>query len=346
MKSEVIFDLSDINKKLKKLENKTTVESFWNNPEEANSILKKIKLLNKDLIFYNSISEQYEIIEFYLNENINTVESEILEEFHKFKKNLESLEIKVLLNEPDDDKDAILSIHPGAGGKESEDWAFMLYRMYVRWAENNKLDYRILNFQDGDENGVKDVAIEIKGYNIYGQLKSERGIHRLVRISPFDTNSRRHTSFAAVFIDPIIDDDINIEIKETDIKIDTYRASGAGGQHVNKTDSAVRIKHLESGIVVQCQNERSQLKNKNTALKMLRSKLYQKLRDEKDKNKDMINNEKKEIGWGSQIRSYVFHPYNMVKDHRSKYETSNTNDVMNGSIDAFIRNYLLLKLEK
>ena len=345
MKLEVIFDLAKTKQKLINLEAKTTDESFWKKPDEANFILKKIKLLNNDLSFFKSINDQHEIIDFYINDSSAEVDQEVLNEFKKFKTNLENLEIKVLMNGTDDDKNAILSIHPGAGGKESEDWAFMLYRMYIRWAENNNLDYKVLSFQDGDDNGVKDVTIEIKGYNIYGQLKSERGIHRLVRISPFDTNSRRHTSFAAVFIDPIVDDGITIDIKDSDIKIDTYRASGAGGQHVNKTDSAVRIKHIESGIVVQCQNERSQLKNKNTALKLLRSKLYQKLKSEKDKDKDAINSEKKDISWGSQIRSYVFHPYNMVKDHRSKYETSNINHVMDGNIDSFIRSFLLLKLE-
>ena len=262
-----------------------------------------------------------------------------------FSKLIELMEIQTLLSDEDDRKDVILSIHPGAGGKDSQDWAMMLYRMYIRWCEINKYDYKVINYQDGDEVGIKDVSIEIKGEFAFGKLKSERGVHRLVRISPFDSNSKRHTSFAAVFIDPVIDDEINIEILDNDIKIDTYRASGAGGQHVNKTDSAVRITHLETGIVVQCQNERSQLKNKKTAMKILKSKLYQSKKDKMSKEKESINNDKKDIGWGSQIRSYIFHPYNLVKDHRSKYETSNINFVVDGNINEFIKNYLIYNME-
>ena len=262
-----------------------------------------------------------------------------------FSRLIELMEIQTLLSDEDDRKDVILSIHPGAGGKDSQDWAMMLHRMYIRWCEINKFDYKVINYQDGDEVGIKDVSIEIKGEFAFGKLKSERGVHRLVRISPFDSNSKRHTSFAAVFIDPIIDDEINIEILDKDIKIDTYRASGAGGQHVNKTDSAVRITHLETGIVVQCQNERSQLKNKKTAMKILKSKLYQSMKDKMSEEKESINNDKKEIGWGSQIRSYIFHPYNLVKDHRSHYETSNVNFVVDGNINEFIKNYLLHNME-
>ena len=322
-------------------------QSFWDNHKSANKTLKQIKFLQNELSFYNSLEEQFNFLNLYYEElqNNDKLTSEHIDELRGFSENLEKLEIKTLLNERDDDKDVILSIHPGAGGKESQDWAFMLYRMYIRWSENNNLAYNILNYQDGDETGIKDVTIQIKGINIYGQLKSERGIHRLVRISPFDSNSRRHTSFAAVYIDPILEDDKNIEIDEKDIKIDTYRASGAGGQHVNKTDSAVRITHIPSGIIVQCQNERSQLKNKNMAMKMLKSKLYQSKNEEEEKRKDILNSQKKDIGWGSQIRSYIFHPYNLVKDHRSNYESSNVNAIMDGRIDAFIRNFLLLKME-
>ena len=249
------------------------------------------------------------------------------------------------MSSKDDTRNAILNIHPGAGGKESEDWAFMLFRMYKRWIDQNKFDMNILNYQDGDENGLKDVSIEINGLNAYGNLKSERGVHRLVRISPFDTNSRRHTSFASVFIYPIIDEDIDITIDDKDLKIDTYRASGAGGQHVNKTDSAVRITHIPTGIVCQCQNQRSQLKNKNIALKILKSKLYEIKINENKEEKNKLNDLKKDISWGSQIRSYVFHPYQMVKDHRTNYETSNIDKILNGDINEFIRKYLLLKME-
>ena len=222
----------------------------------------------------------------------------------------------------------------------------MLYRMYIRWCEKNNYKYKIIDYQDGDEGGIKEVTIEINESYLYGLLSSESGVHRLVRISPFDSNSRRHTSFAAVFICPIIDDNIEIIINEKDLKIDTYRASGAGGQHVNKTDSAVRITHIESGITVQCQNQRSQLLNKQTAMKILKSKLYQlKLNQQNDNLKD-ININKKSIEWGSQIRSYVFHPYSLVKDHRTKHETANINLVMDGDIDYFIRNYLLQRMER
>ena len=304
-------------------------------------------MIENEVNFYNSLEDQYNFLDLYIEElsTNEKITSDYIDELNNFSKNIEKLEIRTLLNEKDDNKDVILSIHPGAGGKESQDWTFMLYRMYIRWAENNNLSYNVLNYQDGDETGIKDVSIEIKGINIYGQLKSERGIHRLVRISPFDSNSKRHTSFAAVYIDPILDDNIDIEIDDKDIKIDTYRASGAGGQHVNKTDSAVRIKHIPSGIVVQCQNERSQLKNKNMALKMLKSKLYQNIKEEEEKKKNILNSQKMDIAWGSQIRSYIFHPYNLVKDHRSNYENSNVNAIMDGRIDAFIRNFLLLKME-
>lgn len=275
-----------------------------------------------------------------------TISDESVKQYLKFNKSVKKLEIDLILNDIDDSRDAILSVHPGAGGKESQDWAFMLFRMYKRWVSKAGFEMNILNYQDGDENGIKDVVIEVKGNNAYGYLKSEMGVHRLVRISPFDSNSRRHTSFASIFVYPVIDDEVNIKINETDIKIDTYRASGAGGQHVNKTDSAVRITHLPTGLVVQCQNQRSQLKNKNIAIKILSSKLYQLKLDEINSEKTKLNNTKSDISWGSQIRSYVFHPYNMIKDHRTKWETSNINQVLDGDINNFIRKYLLTNMEK
>ena len=284
----------------------------------------------------------------YLNENIENdeVDDESVIELKKFIQLVNDLEIQTLLSNRDDDKNAILTIHPGAGGKDSQDWAFMLYRMYVKWAELNKYKYTILSYTEGDETGIKEASIEIDGSYIFGKLQSERGIHRLVRISPFDSNGKRHTSFAAVYIDPLIDDNISVEINESDLKIDTYRASGAGGQHVNKTDSAVRITHIPSNIIVQCQNQRSQLKNKNTAIKILKSRLYQLKLDERLNKKNELNSEKKEIAWGSQIRSYVFHPYNLIKDHRTKYETSNIQKVLDGNIDEYIKEYLLFNMEK
>ena len=284
----------------------------------------------------------------YLNENVekNVVDDESVIELKKFMQLVSDLEIQTLLSNKNDDKSAILTIHPGAGGKDSQDWAFMLYRMYIKWAELNKYKYTTLSYTEGDETGLKEVSIEIDGSYIFGKLQSERGIHRLVRISPFDSNGKRHTSFAAVYIDPLIDDGISVEINENDLKIDTYRASGAGGQHVNKTDSAVRITHIPTNIIVQCQNQRSQLKNKNTAIKILKSRIYQLKLDERLDKKNELNSEKKEIAWGSQIRSYVFHPYNLIKDHRTNYETSNIQKVLDGNIDEYIKEYLLFNMEK
>ncbi len=258
---------------------------------------------------------------------------------------MDDFELKNILNEEDDARDAIISIHPGAGGTESQDWAEMLFRMYSRWVEKKNFKSKILDYQQGDEAGIKDVSIEVSGRYSYGYLKSEMGVHRLVRISPFDSNGKRHTSFASVFVYPVIDDEIDVEINDKDIKVDTYRASGAGGQHVNKTDSAVRITHIPSSIVVQCQNERSQLKNKNTAMKILKSKLYQKIIDQRQKDFDSFTGDKKDIAWGSQIRSYVFHPYSMIKDHRTDIQTSNINSFMDGDIDLFIKEYLINNME-
>ena len=246
----------------------------------------------------------------------------------------------------EDIQNAIMAIHPGAGGTESQDWAQMLYRMYKRWAEKEDFKIEIIDLQPGDEAGIKDVTFEIKGDYAFGMAKAEAGVHRMVRISPFDSNSRRHTSFASVYVYPSIDETIQIDINPNDLRIDTYRASGAGGQHVNKTDSAVRITHMPTGIVAQCQNERSQHKNKNQAMKMLKARLYQlEIDKEKEKQKD-LEDKKKDIAWGSQIRSYVFHPYNLVKDHRTKEETGNIQSIMDGDIDIFIKAYLLGQMNK
>jgi len=279
------------------------------------------------------------LFEFYDEGEINI--EEIYLEVKNFNDSIEDIELKTILGRDEDTQNAILTIHPGAGGTESQDWVQMLYRMYGRWAEKNGFKISIIDFQAGDEAGIKDVTFEIKGDYAYGLSKAEFGVHRMVRISPFDSNSRRHTSFASVYVYPAIDDTIEIEINHSDLRIDTYRASGAGGQHVNKTDSAVRITHIPTGIVTQCQNERSQHKNKNQAMKLLKSHLFQlELEKEKEKNKN-LEDKKKEIAWGSQIRSYIFHPYNLVKDHRTKEETSNIQSVMDGDIDIFIRSYLL-----
>ena len=343
-----IFDKNAIQDSIIHLQEKTTEQKFWKDNQSAQSILKQISSYENELKMWKEIDEQFFEVESYIElieegEEVTEDAEEALDSFGKY---IEKVQIRKLLNGRDDHRNAILTIHPGAGGTESQDWASMLFRLYSRWCERTGYKTKILDYQDGDEAGLKDASIEVSGDYVYGNMKAERGVHRLVRISPFDSNSKRHTSFASVFIFPLIDDDVEITIDDKDIRIDTYRASGAGGQHVNKTDSAVRITHIESGIVVQCQNERSQLKNKNTALKMMKARLYQKKIEALAASQDHLSAQKKEIGWGSQIRSYVFHPYNLVKDHRTKHETSNIQAVMDGDIDNFIRAYLLEKLEK
>ena len=343
MKSEVIFDSDSLIKSIKRLEQSSISEDFWENKDNAHNILKKIKTLKLKIEHLDKLENEYELLHFHLEllESENDISSESINHFQLFKKNLEKFEIEVILNDDDDSRNAIITIHPGAGGKESQDWAYILFRMYKRWIDKEGFSMNILNYQDAEDDGIKDVSVEVKGINAYGYLKSERGIHRLVRISPFDSNGRRHTSFASIFVYPVLDDNIQVDILESDLKIDTYRASGAGGQHVNKTDSAVRITHIPSGIVVQCQNQRSQLKNKNIALKILNSKLYQQKIDKLNKEKNKLNNTKTDISWGNQIRSYVFHPYNLIKDHRTLHQTSNINDVLDGNLNQFIRKYLL-----
>lgn len=254
--------------------------------------------------------------------------------------NIHALELTARLSGPDDHRGAILTIHPGAGGTESQDWADMLFRMFNRFAERREFETQLMDYQPGDEAGLKSATIEIKGDYAFGYLKAESGVHRLVRISPFDSANRRHTSFVSVHVYPIVDDNVEIEIRDEDVRVDTYRASGAGGQHVNKTSSAIRLTHEPTGIVVTCQSERSQHKNKDSAYAVLKARLYQLHREEEAKKMEKFEKTKKKIEWGSQIRSYVFHPYNMVKDHRTSFETSNTQAVMDGDIDAFIEAYL------
>tara|TARA_B100000131_G_scaffold322881_1_gene378549 strand:+ start:3838 stop:4755 length:918 start_codon:yes stop_codon:yes gene_type:complete len=304
--------------------------------------------MEKEIQLWDDLSSRYEdmkiLFEFAYDGDIELIE--IQKELVAYKNIIDEIEMKLTLGEREDLNNAILSIHPGAGGTESQDWAQMLYRMYTRWTEKKGFKINVIDFQQGDEAGIKDVTFEIKGDYAFGMLKSEAGVHRMVRISPFDANSRRHTSFASVFVYPALEDDIEIEINNADLRIDTYRASGAGGQHVNKTDSAVRITHIPSGIVAQCQNERSQHKNKNQALKILKARLFQvELEKEKEKNKE-LEDQKLDISWGSQIRSYVFHPYQLVKDHRTKIESSNTQSVMDGDLDNFIKAFLLSTIKK
>ena len=321
---------------------------MWENNSESTTVMKKISFLEKDITLRKNLvqkAEDVEVLFEFLNEN-QVEEEEVKKELNSFSNLLKEFELKLILNGDNDSNDAIITIHPGAGGTESQDWAEMLYRMYSMWAESKGFKFNVIDFQNGDEAGLKDCTVEISGDYAYGLLQAEIGIHRLVRISPFDSNSRRHTSFASVSVSPAVNEDIDIEINQKDLRIDTFRSSGAGGQHVNKTDSAIRITHIPSGIVTQCQTQRSQHKNKEQALKVLKSKLFQLEVEKQLLNKKELEGEKKDIGWGSQIRSYVFHPYNMIKDHRTKHEVGNIKSVMDGNIDDFIYSYLLDKMEK
>ena len=321
---------------------------MWENNSESTTIMKKISFLEKDINLRKNLvqkAEDVEVLFEFLNEN-QVEEEEVKKELKIFSSLLKEFELKLILNGDNDINDAIITIHPGAGGTESQDWAEMLYRMYSMWAESKGFKFNVIDFQNGDEAGLKDCTVEISGDYAYGLLQAEIGIHRLVRISPFDSNSRRHTSFASVSVSPAVNEDIDIEINQKDLRIDTFRSSGAGGQHVNKTDSAIRITHIPSGIVTQCQTQRSQHKNKEQALKVLKSKLFQLEVEKQLLDKKELEGEKKDIGWGSQIRSYVFHPYNMIKDHRTKHEVGNIKSVMDGNIDDFIYSYLLDKMEK
>ena len=321
---------------------------MWENNSESTTVMKKISFLEKDISLRKNLvqkAEDVEVLFEFLNEN-QVDEEEVKKELNTFSNLLKEFELKLILNGDNDSNDAIITIHPGAGGTESQDWAEMLYRMYSMWAESKGFKFNVIDFQNGDEAGLKDCTVEISGDYAYGLLQAEIGIHRLVRISPFDSNSRRHTSFASVSVSPAVNEDIDIEINQKDLRVDTFRSSGAGGQHVNKTDSAIRITHIPSGIVTQCQTQRSQHKNKEQALKVLKSKLFQLEMEKQLLNKKELEGEKKDIGWGSQIRSYVFHPYNMIKDHRTKHEVGNIKSVMDGNIDDFIYSYLLDKMEK
>ena len=321
---------------------------MWENNSKSTSIMRQISFLEKDISLRQNLvqkAEDVEVLFEFLNEN-QVEEDEVEKELNVFSSLIKDFELKLILNGENDINDAIITIHPGAGGTESQDWAEMLYRMYSMWAESKGFKFNVIDFQNGDEAGLKDCTVEISGDYAYGLLQAEIGIHRLVRISPFDSNSRRHTSFASVTVSPAVNDDIDIDINQKDLRIDTFRSSGAGGQHVNKTDSAIRITHIPSGIVTQCQTQRSQHKNKEQALKVLKSKLFQLEVEKQLQNKKELEGEKKDIGWGNQIRSYVFHPYNMIKDHRTKHEVGNIKSVMDGNIDEFIYSYLLDKMEK
>ena len=336
--------LKDKKNQLETLEKLTYESDFYSNTEKSAKVLNEIKNLNMVITKYLKLQSLIDDIktyfELYLEEKDDSLIIEIKKILPEILEKLEKYEIDVLLSGEYDNNNAIVTIHPGAGGTESQDWGQMLFRMYNKWADSNEFGFEILDYQDGEEAGIKSVTFLVKGLNSYGYLKTEKGVHRLVRISPFDSNSRRHTSFASVEVMPEIDDNIEVNIDSDDLDVGTFRASGAGGQHVNKTDSAIRIKHIPTGIVVSCQTERSQIQNRENAMKMLRSKLYEyelKLKKEKESN---IKGEVLDNSWGSQIRSYVFCPYTLVKDHRTGFEKGNVNSVMDGKIDEFMYEYL------
>mgnify|MGYP004606971279 CR=1 FL=1 len=342
-----LFDISNLQIELNELEEETNKQEFWNNNENTTKVLSRIKKIKNKCIKYNELKKEInnllELSELVKQEYDEEIAIDIIKNTKKQEKNFEKLELETLLSGKYDSNNAIITIHPGAGGTESQDWAEMLYRMYTRWATKSDYEVKELDYLEGEEAGLKSVTFEIIGQNAYGYMKSEKGVHRLVRISPFDSGGRRHTSFASVEVLPEITEDIEININPDDLRIDTYRASGAGGQHINKTSSAVRITHIPTNIVVACQSERSQIQNRETAMKMLKSKLLDlKEQEHKEKIED-LKGEQREIAWGSQIRSYVFCPYTMVKDHRTNYEVGNVQAVMDGDLDGFMESYLKQK---
>ena len=342
-----LFDIAEKKQELESLEAKTLEQDFWNDSKESGKVLAKIKSL-KDIVsnyskIYDEVVNLIEMTDLVMTDFDEDLKKEILNNTKIDYDKVEKLELQTFLSGKYDKNNAIVTIHPGAGGTESQDWAEMLYRMYTRWAGKSNYQVNEVDFLEGDEAGIKSVTFEVIGENAYGYLKGEMGVHRLVRISPFDSNSRRHTSFASVEVLPEITDDIELDINPDDLRVDTYRASGAGGQHVNKTSSAVRITHIPTNIVAQCQSERSQIQNRETAMKMLKSKLLDlKEKEQKEKIED-LKGVQRDIAWGSQIRSYVFCPYTLVKDHRTNYEVGNVQAVMDGDLDGFIESYLKMK---
>lgn len=347
-KIEKLRDYLKIDEKISRVEDlqrKSEAPDFWNDQKNAQEVLQKSKVLQDSIYVWENLNGKInnlkEFIELASAENDDTLAEEISKDITEIKTETEDLELKSMLSGKDDSRSCILTIHSGAGGTEAQDWAEMLMRMYLRWGEQNGYSMSLVDILDGDGAGIKSATIEVEGNMAYGYLKAENGVHRLVRISPFDANKRRHTSFASVFVIPEVDDSIEIDINPADLRTDTYRSGGKGGQNVNKVETAVRITHIPSGVVVACQKERSQLLNKQMAMKLLKSKLYQIEVEKQEAELNEIEKSKMRIEWGSQIRSYVFHPYNLVKDHRTDVETSDTQGVMDGNISNFIKAFLL-----
>lgn len=346
-----LFDLDVKQELIADYEYKMQAPDFWDDNEKAQKLISELNAVKGVVEDFTALEQEYEdltlMLELAEEEEDESLSAEVGEGMAKFLEKLSAFELQLLLNQPYDRMNAILELHPGAGGTESQDWAEQLLRMYRRWAEDKGYKVEVLDYLPGDEAGVKSVTLSIKGRNAYGYLKAEKGVHRLVRISPFDSSGRRHTSFVSCDVMPEIDEDVgDIEIRQEDLRIDTYRSSGAGGQHVNKTESAVRITHIPTGIVVSCQVERSQIQNRERAMTMLRSKLYERKLEEQRKQLAEIRGEQTDIAWGNQIRSYVFHPYSMVKDHRTSLETGNIDAVMDGEIDPFIDAWLRSQIRK
>ena len=340
-----LFDICNLEVKLEKLENETIKEGFWQqDSQETGKILTQIKQIKSKVVKYRKIEQEIanlrELSELANLENDEEVAKDILKSTTELEEDIERLQLETLLSGKYDKNNAILTLHPGAGGTESQDWVEMLYRMYTRWAVKNGYEVKELDYLEGEEAGIKSVTFEVVGENAYGYLKGEMGVHRLVRISPFDAGGRRHTSFASLEVLPEITDDIQIDINPDDLRVDTYRASGAGGQHINKTSSAVRITHIPTNTVVACQSERTQIQTREPAMKMLKSKLLNLKEKEQKETIDELKGNQKDIAWGNQIRSYVFCPYTLVKDHRTNYEIGNVDSVMDGNIDQFIEAYL------